>query len=131
MRPKQNSGFTLIEVLIAFTILALVLGVVLPTLASGLSHERTARLATARVLEARSILDGLGIEIPLEEGSWLGRSWRVSAGELDQRGRARGVVAKGPADPCVVTMGDYDDRLLGASGDHGDDIAQLDLPEVR
>ena len=73
MRPKQNSGFTLIEVLIAFTILALVLGVVLPTLASGLSHERTARLATARVLEARSILDGLGIEAPLEEGTIGGR----------------------------------------------------------
>ena len=73
MRPKQNSGFTLIEVLIAFTILALVLGVVLPTLASGLSHERTARLATARVLEARSILDGLGFEVPLEEGTIEGR----------------------------------------------------------
>jgi general secretion pathway protein I len=83
MRPKQNSGFTLIEVLIAFTILALVLGVVLPTLSSGLSHERTARLATARVLEARSILDGLGIEVPLEEGVIEGRlvtgeAWRLT-----------------------------------------------------
>jgi general secretion pathway protein I len=73
MRPKQNSGFTLIEVLIAFTILALVLGVIFPTLSSGLSHERTARLATARVLEARSILDGLGIEDPLDEGTIEGR----------------------------------------------------------
>jgi general secretion pathway protein I len=73
MKSKRNNGFTLIEVLIAFTILALVLGVVLPTLSSGLSHERTARLATARVLEARSILDRLGIEEPLEDGSSEGQ----------------------------------------------------------
>lgn len=79
MRAKRNSGFTLIEVLIAFAILALVLGVVLRTLSSGLGHERTARLATARVLEARSILDQLGVNIPLEEGLIEGR---LATGEI-------------------------------------------------
>jgi len=73
MRPKRNSGFTLMEVLIAFAILALVLGVVFRTLSSGLSHERTAGLATARVLEARSILDQLGVTLPLEDGLFDGR----------------------------------------------------------
>ncbi len=73
MRPKRNRGFTLIEVLIAFVILALVLGVVFRTLSSGLSHERTAWLATARVLEARSIFDQLGVNLPLEEGLIEGR----------------------------------------------------------
>lgn len=79
MRPKRNNGFTLIEVLIAFAILALVLGVVFRTLSSGLGHERTARLATARVLEARSILDQLGINLPLEEGLIEGR---LATGEV-------------------------------------------------
>lgn len=79
MRPKRNSGFTLIEVLIAFAILALVLGVVFRTISSGLSHERTARLATARVLEARSILDQLGVSLPLEEGLIEGR---LATGEV-------------------------------------------------
>ena len=73
MRPKRNSGFTLIEVLIAFAILALVLGVVFRTLSTGLSHERTAGLVTARVLEARSILDRLGADLALEEGTIEGR----------------------------------------------------------
>ena len=69
MRPKRNRGFTLIEVLVAFTILALVLAVVMRSLSSGLSHERTAGLTTARVLEARSILDRVGADFPLEEGT--------------------------------------------------------------
>ena len=73
MRPMRNRGFTLIEVLIAFVILALVFGAVFRTLSSGLSHERTARLATERVLEARSILDRLGNDVPLEEGTTEGR----------------------------------------------------------
>jgi general secretion pathway protein I len=88
MRPSHNSGFTLIEVLIAFTILALVLGVVFPTLSSGLSHERTARLATARVLEARSILDRLGIEDPLAEGTIdgqlaTGEAWTLTVSRIE------------------------------------------------
>ncbi len=73
MRPKRNSGFTLIEVLIAFAILAMVLGVVFRTLSTGLSHERTAGQVTARVLAARSILERLGADIPLEEGTIEGQ----------------------------------------------------------
>ena len=73
MRQKHSSGFTLIEVLIAFAILALVLGVVFRSLSTGLSHERTAGLVTARVLEARSILDRLGADMALEEGASEGR----------------------------------------------------------
>jgi len=60
-------------VLIAFAILALVLGVVFRTLSSGLSHERTAGLVTARVLEARSILDRVGADVALEERTIEGR----------------------------------------------------------
>ncbi|MHA1528077.1 MAG: PulJ/GspJ family protein [Alphaproteobacteria bacterium] len=88
MKRKRNSGFTLIEVLIAFAILALVLGVVFRTLSTGLSHERTAGLVTARVLEARSILDRLGAEMALEEGTIEGRlatgdRWTLTVSLID------------------------------------------------
>ncbi len=88
MNRKRNSGFTLIEVLIAFAILALVLGVVFRTLSTGLSHERTAGLVTARVLEARSILDRLGADLALEEGTIEGRlatgeRWALTVSLLD------------------------------------------------
>jgi len=73
MKPTRNSrrdgGFTLIEVLIAFTILAIVLGVAFRALSTGLGHERTADLVTARVLAARSVLDRVGLDIPLEAGT--------------------------------------------------------------
>jgi general secretion pathway protein I len=88
MNRKRNSGFTLIEVLIAFAILAMVLGVVFRTLSTGLSHERAAGLVTARVLEARSILDRLGADIALEEGMVEGRlatgePWSLTLSMLD------------------------------------------------
>ena len=88
MNRERNSGFTLIEVLIAFAILAMVLGVVFRTLSTGLSHERTAGLVTARVLEARSILDRLGADIALEEGTIEGRlatgePWSLTVSLLD------------------------------------------------
>lgn len=87
MKRKRNSGFTLIEVLIAFTILAIVLGVVFRALSSGLGHERTADLATARVLEARSILDRVGLDIPLEPGATSGEltngeEWALEIAEV-------------------------------------------------
>ena len=88
MNRERNSGFTLIEVLIAFAILAMVLGVVFRTLSTGLSHERTAGLVTARVLEARSILERLGADIALEEGTIEGRlatgePWSLTVSLLD------------------------------------------------
>jgi len=68
MKPRQSDGFTLIEVLIAFAILALVLGAVFRSFSTGLSSERRASLAVARALEARSVLEDVGAGIPLEPG---------------------------------------------------------------
>ena len=64
----------------AVAILALVLGVVFRTLSTGLSHERTAGLVTARVLEARSILRVRQIEFSnaatLEKCKPRSEQWR-------------------------------------------------------
>ncbi len=84
-----SRGFTLIEVLIAFTILAVVLAAVFSGIASGLSQERSARATVDRVLAARSILDELGIEAPLTEGVLEGRlatgeTWQVSVRQLSE-----------------------------------------------
>ena len=123
MKRKRNSGFTLIEVLIAFAILALVLGVVFRTLSSGLSHERTAGLVTARVLEARSILDRLGADVALEEGTIEGRlatgePWTLTVSLLE------------PAASDDVQAGSLNAYLAELSVD-GDDGRMLRLKTLR
>ena len=65
MSPTRRSGFTLIEVLVAFAILVLVLTALLRVFSTGLdSIEVAERYASATML-ARSVLDEVGIEIPL------------------------------------------------------------------
>ena len=88
MSPKRDNGFTLIEVLIAFAILAVTLGSVSAALSTGLSHELAAERATARVLEARSLFDRLGTDLPLAEGRLEGRmvtgeTWLMTISRLN------------------------------------------------
>jgi general secretion pathway protein I len=84
----RQSGFSLLEVLVAFAILALSLGVLLQifsramstTAVSG-SYSRAAALAEARLAE-------LGVTIPLEEGDFTGEpddgmTWALRIQPLD------------------------------------------------
>jgi general secretion pathway protein I len=67
-KSSRNNGFTLIEVLVAFVILAMILGAVFAAFSTGLTAEsRAERVANATLL-TRSALAGIGIERPLEEG---------------------------------------------------------------
>jgi len=72
MRRQRNSGFTLIEALVAFAILGLSLAVLFRSMSTGLTNEQVASAATARLLAGRSVLERVGIEIPLEEGTTEG-----------------------------------------------------------
>ena len=74
MPAKKVRGFTLIEVLVAFTILALTLVVIFRLIAGNLSQERIIQQANSRVLEARSLFDRLGRDISLNEGVVQGTS---------------------------------------------------------
>jgi len=123
MNRKRNSGFTLIEVLIAFAILAMVLGVVFRTLSTGLSHERTAGVVTARVLEARSILDRLGADLTLEEGTVEGRlatgdRWTLTVSLLE------------PAESDEIAAGPLNAYLAELTV-HGDDGRILRLKTLK
>jgi general secretion pathway protein I len=87
MKPSRAEGFTLIEALIAFAILALVLGAVFRSFSSGLEQERRAGLAVARVLEARALLEEFGASRPLEAGETegalsTGETWTATVEEI-------------------------------------------------
>ena len=63
----SESGFTLIEILVAFVIVALALGALLQVFATGLRSSSTAENYTMAALLAESKLAAMGIEEPLEE----------------------------------------------------------------
>jgi general secretion pathway protein I len=75
MKRRCNSrtqGFTLLEVLVAFTILALVMGALLRVFSGGMRTAEVARDHAVGTLLAESKLAAIGIEEPLVEGERTG-----------------------------------------------------------
>ncbi|HLY59101.1 MAG TPA: type II secretion system protein [Stellaceae bacterium] len=78
----SERGFTLLEVLVAFAILLLAVGVLLPlfsgTLDQSARSEEEARAASI----ARSLLERVGTELPLADGTLSGETegygWRLA-----------------------------------------------------
>ena len=90
-RRMAQRGFTLIEVMLAFVIFALSFAVVLEIMAGSVAGIRRASDDTQVALLAQSLMDRVGIEIPLEEGQHDGEelerySWRLDIGLYDPGG---------------------------------------------
>ncbi len=80
---KRSSGFTLIEVIASFTILAMTFMVVLEILSNSSTNTIKSSERTQISLLAQSKMDEVGILIPVEEGSFSGdfddqRSWYIN-----------------------------------------------------
>jgi len=67
MTPRQR-GFTLLEVMLAFVVLAVALGLLLGMLSRGLKQVTQSQAETEAALHAQSLLDALGTIEPLEAG---------------------------------------------------------------
>jgi general secretion pathway protein I len=84
---RRAQGFTLLEVMVAFVILAVALGLLLGMLSRGLKQVAQAGNETEASLYAQSLLDTLGTLEPIEPGTRAGEfddgryRWRL---QVDQ-----------------------------------------------
>lgn len=110
--PKVQSGFSLLEVLVAFAILAISLGVLLQIFSrASVSTAASAQYSrAASLVEAR--LDAVGSAIPLEPGSVSGEpedgiAWQLTImpAELGLESEGAGFLGADPAvTPYRVTV---------------------------
>ncbi len=66
---RRNGGFTLLEVLLAFVVFALSFTTVLEILSGSMRNTVRAREYTEVALIAQSVMEQLGLEIPVEQGT--------------------------------------------------------------
>ena len=89
MKPAREAGFTLLEVMVAFVVLAIALGLLLGMLSRGLKQVAQAASETEASLHAQSLLDALGTLEPIEPGVRDGQfdrgryRWRLDVAEVE------------------------------------------------
>ena len=71
MAGGREGGFTLLELLLAFMVFALSFATVLEILSGSMRNTVRARHFTEAALTAQSIMDQVGVVIPLEDGLQL------------------------------------------------------------
>jgi general secretion pathway protein I len=80
---RTNRGFTLLEVMLAFVIFAISFATVLEIMAGSMRSVRRASEDTEVALLAQSVMDLVGVEIPIEEGQFSGTSMERYDWQLD------------------------------------------------
>lgn len=81
--PPSQQGFTLLELLLAFLVFALSFAVVLEILSGSMRNTVRARHYSEAALTAQSIMDQVGLEIPLEDGTRMSGESGSYEWELD------------------------------------------------
>jgi general secretion pathway protein I len=81
-RPDSKAGFTVVEVVVALTILAVSLGVLLNAMSNSIRQTGQAEAVAEAGSLAQSLLAKIGTELPLRDGQITGQSdrgfrWRV------------------------------------------------------
>jgi general secretion pathway protein I len=85
---RRARGFTLLEIIVAFTILAVALVSLLQAFGTGLRGLSAAQASAGAVMIARSKLEEVGLTIPLRDGESSGETdqgyeWRVSISRIE------------------------------------------------
>lgn len=104
---KRARGFTLLEVMLAFVILAVAMGLLLSMLSRGLGQVRQSQEETEATLHAQSLLDQLGVLEPIVAGESDGElgngryRYRLEIAETEDPAPAP-TTALAPVDPTAA-----------------------------
>lgn len=84
----SQRGFSLLEVLVAFSILALSLGVLMRIFSGALTNTAVSREQTEALVLAQSLIASAGVEMPFGEGVATGRQgpqleWQLEMNRFD------------------------------------------------
>jgi general secretion pathway protein I len=85
---NRQGGFSLIEMVAAFLVFAIAIGVLMQILTSSMHSTRQSNAYTMAALWAESKLDTIGVGAPIEAGNWSGRfddsySWQLDIQQID------------------------------------------------
>lgn len=105
--PKRQSGFTLIEVVVAFSLLAVGLAAVMQIAIGAMRQARNAAQFTEASLYAQSLLDIVGVGERLEEGGDSGRFGDDYSWQLDITPYEATSASDSPLDPAIAPVDLY------------------------
>lgn len=107
---KYQRGYTLLEVIVAFALLALALGLLLGTLSGGVRQVRAADAATRASLHAQSLLAEMDMQAPLAPQHRQGKfeqgrySWQLDVRPWVDPRPANDLQPVSPADPVLLQV---------------------------
>ncbi|MDJ0655284.1 MAG: type II secretion system protein [Xanthomonadales bacterium] len=81
--PNRQSGFTLLEVMAAFVVFALLFATTLQIMSASMRNIGRSEEFSQAALWAQSRMDAVGIDPPIEEGQWRGDFNDEYSWELD------------------------------------------------
>jgi general secretion pathway protein I len=112
-----TQGFTLIEVLVALTILSLSLAIIFSVFSVGLRSRRAAEEYEQATMLAESKLNSVGIDEPIQEGDTVGRFndrfwWKMVVTPYHEEGRneAKDLLGRPLLVTVIVSWGDAGDE---------------------
>ena len=134
-RRAAQRGFSLLEVLVAFSILALSLGVLMQIFSSAMRNAMLSQQYSNATLLAQSTLSSVGIEEPLQEGErsgeWdNGMRWRLFVTAYEEPLEEGGEQPRGLGTEQLGFIDGYQVRVA-VSWDDGDTRRRVELESLR
>ena len=125
---NKQQGFSLLEILIAFSILALSLGILLKIFSAGVNTALVAEDYTAAVQIAESLMAKTGVETPLRPGQSSGLEnekyhWLVEVSPFEFNPEH--------VDPTAITAMLYKVKVVVNWGDNNADDRQVELSTLK